>query len=315
MTAAAPTPLERLERLSRNYGVDLWVKRDDLFPMTGGGNKGRKLQYIARDAEARGCDAMVTAGGTQSNQARAAAILSASKGWRCELVLHGEPGEFRHPSGNLLLMVLAGANVTIGPMESVRARLDEAMKKLEGEGRRPVLVPGRGYSELGSLAYADAVQELLAQCTDACWRPDTIVLASGTGTTQAGLLAGCDKYALPARIIGISCARLNPRGANEVKASYSRLAEHLGLPPDLAKVCFRDEWARGGYQSHSGEDFETIRLAAETEGLYLDPTYTAKAFTGLLWMVRSGEIKHGSRVLFWHTGGLLNLLAAGLPQA
>ena len=189
LAAAAPTPLHRLERLSLLHGVDLWVKRDDLFPIPGGGNKGRKLLRIVQDAESEGCDALVTAGGTQSNQARVAAIFAASLGWPCELILHGDPEELRTPSGNLLLMILAGASITVVPPESVGPALDRALEKLTAQGRRPILIPGRGYCQAGSLAFADAARELLEQCP-AGWHPDYIVLASGTGTTQAGLLAG-----------------------------------------------------------------------------------------------------------------------------
>jgi len=310
MRLASPTPLERLGRLSRNLGIDLFVKRDDLFAVSGGGNKARKLQYMVRDAEQKGCDALVTTGGTQSNQARVAAILAASKGWRCELVLHGDPEELRHPSGNLLLMTLAGASVTIVPMDSVGEQLDHAVERLSSEGRNPMLLPGRGYCQAGGLAYVNAVQELLEQCSGSGWRPDYILLASGTGTTQSGLLAGLDRHGVPAKVIGISISRPNPRGAAEVEASYTRLAEHLGLAADIGKVHVRDEWTRGGYQRHSAEDFETIAAVAKTEALYLDPTYTAKAFTALLQMARNGEIERGSRVLFWHTGGLLNLLSS-----
>lgn len=310
MRLAPATPLERLNRLSRDLGVDLFAKRDDLYPVSGGGNKARKLQSIVRDAEEKGCDALVTTGGTQSNQARVAAILAASKGWRCELVLHGDPEELRHPLGNLLLMVLAGASVAIVPMDAVGEQLARAVERLGSEGRTPVMIPGRGYCQIGALAYVDAVQELLEQCSGTGWRPDYILLASGTGLTQAGLLAGLDKYGLPAKLIGVSVARSNPRAVAGVEASYAPLAEHLGLAADFGKVHVRDEWTRGGYECHSAEDFETIGVAARTEGLYLDPTYTAKAFSALLWMVRNGEIEQGSRVLFWHTGGLLNLLSS-----
>jgi 1-aminocyclopropane-1-carboxylate deaminase/D-cysteine desulfhydrase-like pyridoxal-dependent ACC family enzyme len=164
----------------------------------------------------------------------------------------------------------------------------------------------------GSMAYADAVKELEYQCRLYRWKPDCIVLASGTGTTQAGLLGGLDVVEWDTHVIGISSARKNPRGRLIVEQAYDELRQHLGASGQARAVDFRDEWVGDGYERPTEGTIEAIRLAAKLEGLILDPTYTGKAFSALIDMIHSGEIDKGSRIVFWHTGGLLNLTASNV---
>lgn len=305
MTATA---IQTLAALSRRLNVDIRVKRDDLFQVTGGGNKGRKMVYIARDLAARGCNAIITNGGAQSNHARAAAITAAERGWKCRLVLHwsseGEPA-----GGNYALCKLTGAEVVLVKPSEIADWLERSLAAYESEGLRPFQIPGGGHCVQGSLAYADAVSELAAQCEESAWWPEFVILASGTGTTQAGLLAGFERRPRPPCIIGISVARSNPRGRDVVAAAYAELREALNLSGDPLDVDFRDSWTRGGYEVRHARDLEVIQELATTEGLILDPTYTAKAFSALLDLIATDEIPAGARVLFWHTGGLLNLLS------
>ncbi len=305
------TPLEPLPRLGRELGVDLRVKRDDLFPFTGGGTKARKAVRIVAEVERARCDAVVTTGGLQSNHARVMALAAAVRGWRCTLVLHGDPAEAIEPRGNLLLARLAGAQVVVVEPSAIAAQMRLAMEQLRAEGHRPYEVPGGGHSCAGALALVDATCELAEQCRQLDWQPDWLLHASGTGTTQAGLVVGLERLGWPTRVVGISVARRNPRGLEVVEQACADLRQRLGLAGPFVPVDFRDGWVGDGYEAASPPVLATIGMAARAEGLVLDPTYTGKAFTALADMVRSNEIHSGAKVLFWHTGGLVNLLASG----
>ena len=160
------TPLERCPRLSKHLGIDLHVKRDDLVPLAGGGNKARKITGFVDQAVALRCDALVTTGGVQSNHARVAALHAAARGWRCRLILHGESEVLQNPRGNLLLMLLAGAEVTVVCPDGVSRALETARQELLAEGCRPLVLPGGGHSLIGALAYVEAASELQGQCDE-----------------------------------------------------------------------------------------------------------------------------------------------------
>jgi 1-aminocyclopropane-1-carboxylate deaminase/D-cysteine desulfhydrase-like pyridoxal-dependent ACC family enzyme len=304
------TPVECLLRIGRLLDIDLRAKRDDLFPMTGGGNKARKMVKFIEAAEGQGCNALVTTGGLQSNHARVTALAAAARGWRCRLVLHGDPEETSQPKGNLLLMQLAGAEIEIVAKLDIAQAMHSAMESLQAEGLTPYEIRGGGHSVLGGLAYVEAVAELEEQCQHAGWRPDWIILASGTGTTQAGLIVGLERLGWQTRVVGISVARHNARGRDIVVQACQDLGAHLGVAESGASVDFRDDWVGEGYEKADAAVLSAIHKAAEMEGLILDPTYSGKAFAALLDLVESGEIERGANVLFWHTGGLLNLLAS-----
>lgn len=304
------TPLACLSRLSEHLDIDLSAKRDDLFPTVGGGNKGRKIVHILEEAEEQGSNALVTTGGTQSNHARAAALAASSKGWRCKLVLHGNPQEISLTQGNLLLMQLAGAELEIVKPPDIAHSMRAAVDAFRAEGLNPYEIPGGGHSIAGAMAYLAAVEELKQQCEEEKRRPDWIILASGTGTTQAGIIVGLERIGWQTRVVGVSVARRNPRGKNAVKRACKELTTHLGMEEQPTTVDFRDDWVGEGYEKAGDEVLENIRMVAKMDGLILDPTYTGKAFTALLDLVETGEIGRGSNVLFWHTGGLLNLMAS-----
>ncbi len=306
------TPITRYTALSAFLGVDLRVKHDDLYPVVGrfdlGGNKARKLVPIIAKAESEGANALVTTGGTQSNHARVVAGIAAEKGWRCILVLHGKPSALTKPKGNLLLMKLAGADVRIVEPSAIGETMKAAMEELRKSGYIPYEIPGGGHCLEGALPYVDAVTELKEQLAPECWQPDWIILASGTGTTQAGIVVGVERVGWETRVVGISVARRNPFGKKIVEESCNKLRQHFGVEAHI-KIDFRDEWTCGGYEKVDEKVLNVIQEVAP-KGLLLDPTYTGKAFTGLIDLVQSGEIPAGSRVLFWHTGGLMNLLAS-----
>ena len=304
------TPLVKACQLSTELDVELWVKRDDLFPVSGGGNKGRKILPILREAEKLGRNALVTTGGLQSNHARVVALAAANRDWHCSLLLHGDPHRAKNPSGNLLLMHLAGAEIEVVEPSSIGKAMSTAVRACEKRGLKPYGIPGGGHSILGALAYVEAVDELRRQCQENTWYPDWIVLASGTGTTQAGLIVGIERIGWHTRVLGISVARKNPRGTNIVRQACASLRTHLGIEGDVRPIDFRDDWVGEGYEKANPQVLSVIQLAAKSEGLILDPTYTGKAFAALLDVIKTDEISRKSKVLFWHTGGLLNLIAS-----
>lgn len=306
------SPLIQLPRLGAHLKLDLWAKRDDLLPLSGGGNKARKIWRIAELVETRQCNAIVTTGGTQSNHARAAALLAAQKGWKCKLILHSAEALNSPPTGNLLLMQLTGAEIEVVSPEQISESMKCAIEELGSRGYAPYEIPGGGHCIAGGLAYVEAIDELNKQLHSVDWFPEHIVLASGTGTTQAGIVIGLENLGVAARVHGISVARKNPRGSNVLSEMCSELRMHLGLTSIETRVRFDfwDNWIGDGYERANKKVLETIRLASRLEGLILDPTYTGKAFTGLIALVERKEIPLGSKVLFWHTGGLLNLMAS-----
>lgn len=307
-----PTPLQNLPRLGAHLNVDLRCKRDDLTHISAGGNKVRKLVKIIPEVQRQGCDALVTTGGVQSNHARVTAQMAARKGWKCRLVLHGDRGEIARPRGNLALMYLSGADIEVVDPSDIASTIDAACDNLRAGGYMPYLIPGGGHCVHGAIAYVEAAHELGEQCSRTQWYPEWIVLASGTGTTQAGLIVGVEKLGWDTRVLGVSVARRNPRGKQVVEDSCRKLRMYLGATDGSGDIDFRDDWVGQGYEKAGPEVHSAIRLAAETEGLILDPTYTGKAFLALLDLVKNGEIPRGSKVLFWHTGGLLNLMASDL---
>ncbi len=288
-----------------NLKIDIRIKRDDLYPETGGGSKARKNNYIIKDAIKNNYNCIVSTGGLQSNHSRSLAILCASYNIKCALVIHDEHPEQAHAlTGNLLLMKKAGASIRFCRKAEISTEMDEEMERMKSQGFKPLYVWGGGHCVSGSMAYYDAAMEARAQCGD--WIPDYIVHASGTGTTQVGLISG---YAdLPTKIIGISVARDKAFGIGIIRDSLIELGKYLKKDFSKTQIDFRDDWRFGGYEKYSRELLDSIDATAQ-KGLILDPTYTGKAWYGLTKLIESGEILNGSKVLFWHTGGLLNLLS------
>jgi 1-aminocyclopropane-1-carboxylate deaminase/D-cysteine desulfhydrase-like pyridoxal-dependent ACC family enzyme len=305
-----PTPVEELVRLRRTLGEKaprLLVKRDDSISFAFGGNKVRKLEMVLPDALARGADTLITCGGVHSNHVRVTASAAARTGLQCVLVINGTRPE--RPAGNALLDELSGAKIHYVSSRAERVpRMRALALELEQAGRRPYEVPLGASTPLGALGYARAVQEMVGQGH----RPDAIVLAASSGGTLAGVLAGVELCDLETRVFAVSP---DDPGA-EISAAVSRILEGMGplLGLDAAALASRraiavdDAFVGEGYGIPTAASRETIALAARTEALYLDPTYTAKAMAGLLAYIREGRFQSGETVLFWHTGGQIELV-------
>lgn len=307
-----PTPLEPHPRLAHALGidVDLRLKRDDLFPMAGGGIKARKIRYIVQEAIEGGHDVIVTNGGPQSNHARATALLCAELGLRCHLVVVLDPCRQYLDTGNVLMMRLSGATMEFCRKEELAHCMNTAVARFARGGHRPLYVWGGGHCLAGTVAFVDAAAEARWQCGD--WQPEFLVAASATGSTQAGFAIGYGDT--PTRVIGISVARDAGRGGDIVRQCVTEYFDHQ-LPAararDDVRVEFLDDWTDGGYEHTSPALLEIVTRAA-TAGVLVDTTYSGKALRGLADLARRGEIPRGSRVLFWHTGGLMNLQASEL---
>ena len=307
--ARYPTPLEELPRLRGAVGTGprLLAKRDDAISFGLGGNKVRKLELVLAQATGEGADTVVTIGGVHSNHARVTAAAAARLGMACVLIINGERPA--HPTGNARLQELAGARIEYVPDRASRVpAMERAVERLRAEGRRPFAVPLGASTPVGAMGYARAVGELVSQGMV----PDAIVVASSSGGTLAGLLAGIELHALATRVVAISADDPAADIAATVRGILDGMSPLLGLDVPLAGglgIEVDDTFVGEGYGVATPASVEATELAARTEGLFLDPTYTAKAMAGLISYVRAGRFRSDETVVFWHTGGTVELVA------
>jgi 1-aminocyclopropane-1-carboxylate deaminase/D-cysteine desulfhydrase-like pyridoxal-dependent ACC family enzyme len=311
---ASPTPIEPMPRLGAALGgggPQLLIKRDDAIAFGFGGNKVRKLALVAALARAEGADTLITAGGVQSNHARATAAVAAKLGMRAVLVANGTPPDT--PTANALLDRLLGAEVVhVASREARAPKMDEIAARLHAEGRRPFTIPIGASTPLGALGYALAVAELVEQIPP----PDVIIHSTSSGGTQAGLVAGCRLLELPTRVIGISADDSAASLQSTIQTIVNGVAEFLDadsgarrLQPSDQSIEVDDGFVGDGYGIPTAASREAIELAARCEAIFLDPTYTAKAMAALIAYVRQRKFKDAETILFWHTGGQVALFA------
>jgi 1-aminocyclopropane-1-carboxylate deaminase/D-cysteine desulfhydrase-like pyridoxal-dependent ACC family enzyme len=303
----SPTPIDRAERLlgsARLQAGGLFIKRDDAIPFGFGGNKVRKLRLVAAQAIAEGADTLITTGGIQSNHARATASIAARLGLGCVLVANGTAPA--RPTANALLDRLLGAEICYVERREDRAlAMDEAAHELRAQGKRPCVIPLGASTPLGAAAFALAIGETLQQIS----APDVIVCSTSSGGTQAGLIAGCALYDLSTRVIGVSADDASSAIAGTIRRILDGLEQLLEAPGVFAdaRIEVDDRFVGDGYGIPTPASTDAIGLAARTEALFLDPTYTAKAMAGLIARARSRELT--GTILFWHTGGQVGLFA------
>jgi 1-aminocyclopropane-1-carboxylate deaminase/D-cysteine desulfhydrase-like pyridoxal-dependent ACC family enzyme len=298
-------------RAALGGGPRLLVKRDDAIPFAFGGNKVRKMRLVAADALAHQADTLITCGGVQSNHARVTAAAAARLGLRCVLIANGErPAK---PTANALLSSLLGAEMRYVATRDARAPEMEAVAQAErAAGRKPYVIPLGASTPLGAAAFVHAATELFEQIPP----PDAIVHASSSGGTQAGLVAGCALANVRTRVIGISAdepAAALSATIRELLAGLSDLIGPAGASSTGAlagaAVEVDDSCVGDGYGLATPASSAAASLAARTEALFLDQTYTAKAMAGLIALVRRGAFKSTDTVLFWHTGGQVALFS------
>ena len=297
--ATVPTPVEPAPRLAVALGLepdDLWVKRDDLLGLGGGGNKVRKLERTVGDALRRGASALVTTGAAQSNHARLTAAAGARVGLEVHLVLGGAEPEV--PVGNLLLDHLFGAHLHWAgdfDAEVLESAARDLCTTLDDAGTPAAQIPYGGSNALGALAYVDAGHELLAQLPDLAH----VVVAVGSAGTVAGLVTALGTR----RVLGVDTG-----ATRDPDVRTTRLAGELG--GDATGLRLRRDQVGAGYSTLTDPVREALLLAARTEGLVLDPVYTGRALAGLAAAVREGDVRPGERTVLLHTGGLPGLFGS-----
>ncbi|MFN3280606.1 MAG: D-cysteine desulfhydrase [Tabrizicola sp.] len=312
--AHLPTPLERLDRLTKELGgPEIWIKRDDCTGLSTGGNKTRKLEFLIAEAEAQGADTVITQGATQSNHARQTAAFAAKRGLACHILLEDRTGS-NDPNykmnGNVLLDHLHGATTArrAGGVD-MAAEMEVLADRLRAEGRKPYVIPGGGSNPTGALGYVNCAFELVGQANDRGLVIDQIVTATGSAGTQAGLIAGLKALNAGIPLLGIGVRAPKEKQEENVFALAQKTAEKLGCPGVVARgdVVANCDYVGQGYGIPRADTLEAIALFAQLEGILLDPVYSGKGAAGLIDLIRKGQFRKGQRVVFLHTGG-----AAGL---
>jgi D-cysteine desulfhydrase len=313
LLAQLPTPIETLERLSRELsGPELLIKRDDQTGLALGGNKTRKLEFLVGQALEQGADTLVTAGAAQSNHCRQTAAAAARAGLRCELLLNGTKPEL--PNGNVLLDELLGARIHwIQPSERV-AKVRELPDQLRKAGRKPYVIPVGGSNGVGATGYVLAMIELVEQLRGINRRIDHVVFASSSGGTQAGMIVGAKVTGFAGKLHGVSIDKDDRDGApyeSELADIANETAKYIGFDAQFKANDFNVayDYLGGGYGVVSDLEREAIRLLGSREGIVLDPVYAGRAMGALIDLIRKKAFRSDETVLFWHTGGAPALFA------
>jgi D-cysteine desulfhydrase len=307
--ATLPTPLVRARHLETALAAGpLYVKRDDLTGFVTAGNKARPLEFLLGDALAAGSDVFVAAGSASSNFCAAAAVAAAAVGLDCDLLFSGPPPS--DPSVNVELARAAGARLLFDTV-ATREELNEAVLAhavaLRAEGRRPYPVSRGGATPIGALGYAYAAREFAEQCDQAGIEPRLVVVASGSGGTQAGLVAGQVGFGLQWRVIGASVSRPADALAEEILRLSRACAVELGVGEATSDDVEVRDLRGAGFGIASGEDRISAGLALKHEGLLLDDYYGSKSMTLLRKLLAADA---PTPAVFWHTGGVVAALAA-----
>lgn len=309
-----PTPLHRLERLSAQLGVDIYLKREDCSGFSPfGGNKIRKLEYLLGDALERGCDYVITFGATQSNHAMQTVAACRKYGLTPLLFLRRVVASDNEWRANLLIDHIMGAKVYLADSrEEAAQQADEAVRRLEEEGHRCRVIPGGGADAVGSAGFIDAFCELSEQLHHVTNSSRSYLFhATGSGGTLAGLLAGKKLLDSQMKIISVAVGEKDDTYSSTIASLAVETAIRTGRQLQLTEKDLHIEhgFYRPGYELPNEASSAAIRLLAETEGILLDPVYTGKAFAGLFHYIQNGKIPKGSTVVFLHTGGTLALFA------
>jgi D-cysteine desulfhydrase len=307
--AMAPTPIVKLDRLSRHLGVELYFKRDDLTGLLESGNKVRKLEFLVGEALEQGADTLLTCGTLQSNCCRAVAAVAARLGLRAVLAVKGARPEAY--DGNLLLNRLLGAEVRY-LSEAEFAQMDQVFERLAEEirarGGRPYVIPESGSNEVGALGYLECAVELAEQINHGAPRFDTVVITAFSGGSQAGLLMGKQLAGLPAEIVGVPIAFPADHVRGYIARTIDKAIRRFGFAIEVPKtIHLLDGYQGAGRTGVSDEALHTIVRLAQQEGMLLDPVYTVKAFAGLTGTLARDPKALGQRVCFIHTGGLFSV--------
>lgn len=307
----APTPLEYLPRLSDYLGREIFIKRDDVTPLAMGGNKLRKLEFLAADALREGADTLITAGAIQSNHVRQTAAVAAKLGLHCVALLENPMGtraENYLTNGNRLLLDLFNTQVEMcDALTDPNAQLEALAIRIEAQGYRPYVIPVGGSNALGALGYVESALEIAQQCEGAV-ELSSVVVASGSAGTHAGLAVGLEQLMPNAELIGVTVSRSVADQLPKVAALQQAVANSLELEAK-AGIQLWDEYFAPGYGIPNDEGMAAVKLLAQLEGILLDPVYTGKAMAGLIDGISQKRFKDEGPILFVRTGGAPALFA------
>jgi D-cysteine desulfhydrase family pyridoxal phosphate-dependent enzyme len=326
--AVLPTPLHEAVRLREALGGHsrsprILIKRDDLTALGLGGNKARKLEYLVADAREQGATTLITTGAVQSNHARMTAAAACAAGMRCVLVLTSTK-DVPPVEGNLLLDSLYGAEIrlvpSLDPMFAVgndEPVVADVVSEEKAAGRTPYVIPVGGSSGIGVFGYLSGTAELVGQLAAAGERPSRLYYASGSRGTQAGLTLGAILCEAPYRVYGVAVSGGEPEKIERARRIANEAAAMLGLETRLDRDdLFTDQDFIGeGYGIPTPGALEAISLLAGTEGILLDPCYTAKAMAALIAHARVGALPPSETVVFLHTGGVPALFTADFARS
>ena len=307
----APTPLEYLPRLSDYLGRDILIKRDDVTPMAMGGNKLRKLEFLAAEALREGADTLITAGAIQSNHVRQTAAVAAKLGLHCVALLEnpiGTRAENYLTNGNRLLLDLFNVQIEMcDALHDPVTQLDELAIRVEAQGFRPYVIPVGGSNALGALGYVESALEIAQQCEGAVGI-SSVVVASGSAGTHAGLAVGLEQLMPQVELIGVTVSRSIADQKPKVVTLQQAVAQALEVTAS-ADITLWDDYFAPGYGTPNDEGMEAVKLLARLEGILLDPVYTGKAMAGLIDGISQKRFKDEGPILFVHTGGAPALFA------
>lgn len=308
--AHLPTPLEKLERLSKELGgPEIWIKRDDCTGLSTGGNKTRKLEFLMAEAQATGADFVITQGATQSNHCRQTAAFAAKLGMGCHLLLEDRTGyedSNYNENGNVLIDWLHGATTEMRPDGTdMHAEMEKLADEMRAKGKKVYTIPGGGSNPTGALGYVNCAFELLSQANNQGLKIDHIVTATGSAGTQAGLIVGLKAMNANIPLLGVGVRAAKDAQEQNVFKLAESTAEKLGCPKVVTRndVVANCDYVGDGYGVPAESTLEAISLFAQLESILLDPVYSGKGAAGLIDLIRKGRFKKGERIVFLHTGG------------
>ena len=307
---AGKTPIEKLSRLSAELGgPTIYMKRDDLLGLAGGGNKTRKLEFLVAEALDQEADTLITCGAVQSNHCRLTLAAAVKEGLKCRLVLEERvPGSYRPEAGgnNFLFRLLGVEKVTVVAGGSdMTAAMQQVADEVASEDRKAYIIPGGGSTPLGATGYVACAQEIQDQTFDLGINIDCVVCASGSAGTHAGLVTGFYGNNSNIPVSGINVSRSKDEQEQLVYELVKETAAHVGIKAEIPAGAVRcyDEYVGPGYSLPTAEMAEAVRMLARLEGILMDPVYTGKTMAGCIGLTRKGLFKKGENVLFVHTGG------------
>lgn len=305
-----PTPIEYLPTLSKELGIEFYIKRDDLTPFGMGGNKLRKLEYLLYDAKEQGATTLLTVGGAQTNHGRLTAAIAAKYGMKCVIVcIDDYPGEV---SANILLDRIMGAEVVIkksdGRDSSIQLAetVESVKKRYEKEGEIVYEIPMGGSNAIGAMGYFECAGEITAQARTMKIEDSTIFSAVGSIGTYLGLYTGLKSENSPLNLTGIAILPFNEKSDERIVEYFHEIKEKYDLTIDARREDFNieTEYVRDGYNKIDENVRKAIYKMARTEAIILDPCYTGKLFAGILDMIEEGKIRKGEKIIMIHTGGM-----------